>query len=168
MHGSTNGTAPGFVVEQKRRALPDFPITTGKLKSGDDLDGEFVFLTFPGVPAELYEMWKGDEGRAAVERYLDHTLGNNRTVYRTKLIHTFGLGESVVEAKVVEVRALDITFMCEDEEIQPLLPISVKLCPVETGAKAETAPLDLAVVHVDDEGKGSAVEDVAYAGDEAS
>ena len=95
-----NGTAPGFVVEQKRRALPDFPITTGKLKSGDDLDGEFVFLTFPGVPAELYEMWKGDEGRAAVERYLDHTLGNNRTVYRTKLIHTFGLGESVVEAKL--------------------------------------------------------------------
>ena len=65
--------------------------------------------------------------------------------------------ESVVEAKVVEVRALDITFIYNGEEIQPLLPISVVLCPVETETKAETAPLDLAVVHIDEDGNGSAV-----------
>lgn len=95
-----NGTAPGFVVEWKRDRVPAAPFSVGTLKSGDDLHGEFVFLAFPGVPAELYEMWKGNEGRAAVERYLDHVLGKDRTVYRTKLIHSFGLGESAVEAKL--------------------------------------------------------------------
>ena len=95
-----NGTAPGFFVERNRNLLPDAPVSSGKLRSGADLEGKFVFLAFPGVPAELYEMWKGPDGRAAVERYLDHVLGENRTVYRSKRIHSFGLGESVVEAKL--------------------------------------------------------------------
>lgn len=95
-----NGTAPGFVFEDKRNRLPDVPIAYGSLKSGAGLDGEFIFLTFPGVPAELEEMWRGQEGRPAIERFVNRLSGGKRTVYRTKLIHSFGAGESVVEARL--------------------------------------------------------------------
>ncbi|MBQ2218231.1 MAG: hypothetical protein II418_04750, partial [Firmicutes bacterium] len=68
-------------------------------------------------------------------------------------------------AEVVEIQAFDITFYNADgEEIQPLLPISVSMCPVkevEEGA-------DIAVVHVDNSGVCTAVEDLDVAGKEAS
>ncbi|MBQ7736541.1 MAG: InlB B-repeat-containing protein [Oscillospiraceae bacterium] len=73
--------------------------------------------------------------------------------------------EDVVETQVVMIRALDITFYnAEQQEIQPLLPISVNLRPME----AEEEHHDVAVVHIDEEGVGTAVEDVERAGEEVS
>ncbi len=69
---------------------------------------------------------------------------------------------NVVEKKVVTVKAVDITFRNkEGDEIQPLIPISVVLAPVE---KTETA--EVALVHIDDEGVGTLVEDVEQSGEE--
>ncbi|MGI6401452.1 MAG: competence/damage-inducible protein A [Thermoguttaceae bacterium] len=95
-----NGTAPGFVVEEKRSRLPNIPLSYGSLKTGAELDGEFIFLAFPGVPAEVRDMWLGNEGRYAIERFNDRILEGKRTVYRTKRINCFGAGESVIEAKL--------------------------------------------------------------------
>ncbi len=72
---------------------------------------------------------------------------------------------ALVDAKVLQVRALDITFLDADgEEHQPLLPISVVLCPEE--APEETH--DLAVIHIDGEGNGKAVEELERSGEEVS
>lgn len=95
-----NGTAPGFIIETSRANLPDANVPYAALTSGSKLTGDFILLTFPGVPAELYEMWKGPDGRAAVERFVDRIQGGERTVYRTKRIHSFGAGESAIEARL--------------------------------------------------------------------
>ncbi len=81
-----NGTAPGFFFEGKRSQ------TAAKK--------DFIALFFPGVPAELREMWNGPDGRAAVERFADRLLDGRRPIYRSKIIRTFGAGESALEARL--------------------------------------------------------------------
>ena len=79
-----NGTAPGIDLTIKRKE----PIPTGRL--------DFVrLLAYPGVPAEMMEMWH-DTGRQTIFMMLKSLWGEERVIkYRD--IHSFGLGESQVE-----------------------------------------------------------------------
>lgn len=91
-----NGTAPGFIIERNRNELPkSFLFLSEKPK-----EGKFIFLSFPGVPAELKEMWKGNNGRDAVTRFVNRISGASPRFYRNKLIHTFGASESSIEEKL--------------------------------------------------------------------
>ena len=100
-----NGTAPGFIIESTPSALPPFANHFLQMKGVED-SRPFIALFFPGVPAEMKEMWRGANGRAAIERFVQTNVENKR-VYRTKLIHSFGLGESAVEAKLPNLIARD-------------------------------------------------------------
>lgn len=135
-----NGTAPGFLFEGAREKLADETdvktVKTGAANrsngawSSDFSDsGRFVVLTFPGVPAEMREMWRGADaetektalaeaapfdaksetpgefplvfgGRAAVAEFVDRLAGGNRPIFREKAIHSFGAGESAIEARL--------------------------------------------------------------------
>ncbi len=117
-----NGTAPGFYFEGWRSQLNDTtsfsnidgpsrslenaavprPKTSQSLNSKD-----FIALFFPGVPAEMREMWNGPNGRAAVERFADRLLDGARPIYRSKTIRTFGAGESALEARLPNLIARD-------------------------------------------------------------
>ncbi|MBQ8362417.1 MAG: hypothetical protein IJX36_00640, partial [Thermoguttaceae bacterium] len=72
-----------------------------------DAKQDFIALFFPGVPAEMREMWNGPNGRAAVERFADRLLEGRRSVYRSKTIRTFGAGESALEARLPNLIARD-------------------------------------------------------------
>ncbi len=99
-----NGTAPGFFVDKPRSELPDFP---GSVSGYPNRPGSFLLLSFPGVPAELKEMWGGVDGREAVIRFVSRVTGGKKTFYRNRLIHTFGAGESAVESKLPNLIARD-------------------------------------------------------------
>ena len=99
-----NGTAPGFFVDKPRAELPDFPSC---VSGYPNRSGDFLLLSFPGVPAELKEMWEGSDGRETVARYVSQATGGKKTYYRNKLIHTFGAGESAVESKLPNLIARD-------------------------------------------------------------
>lgn len=99
-----NGTAPGFFVDNPREELPDFPSC---VSGYPNRPGNFLLLSFPGVPAELKEMWDGPDGRETVIRYVSRITGGKKTFYRNKLIHTFGAGESAVESKLPNLIARD-------------------------------------------------------------
>lgn len=99
-----NGTAPGFFIEESRSKLPNVPDSvSGYTKR----PGDFIFLSFPGVPAELKEMWEGEDGRDAVIRFVNRISGGKPRFYKNKLIHTFGAGESSVEAQLPNLIARD-------------------------------------------------------------
>ncbi|MBQ6827793.1 MAG: competence/damage-inducible protein A, partial [Thermoguttaceae bacterium] len=92
-----NGTAPGFYFEGSRSDLGDITpqtINDAVANLPNQAFKDFIALFFPGVPAELREMWNGPDGRAAVERFADRLLEGRRPVYRSKTIRTFGAGES--------------------------------------------------------------------------
>ena len=92
-----NGTAPGFFVEQDRLRLPDSPEC---VLSFPKRPSQFFLASFPGVPAELKEMWKGENGRDAVVRFINRVTGGKPKIYQNKLIHSFGAGESAIEEKL--------------------------------------------------------------------
>lgn len=72
--------------------------------------------------------------------------------------------EDVLASQVVEMQALDITFYnAKGVEIEPLLPISVSMTPAADKAPAIA---DVAIVHVDDAGEGTLMEELKYS-DEA-
>lgn len=82
-----HGTAPGIDITVPRRG--DVP--PGRLN--------FVrILAYPGVPGELREMWT-DSGIKTLQEQLNRLEGQRR-VLRFRSIHSFGLGESQVEAKL--------------------------------------------------------------------
>ena len=79
------GTAPGIDFTVKRTA----PIPDGRL--------DFVrLLAYPGVPAEMVEMWN-DSGRKTIETMLESLRGEKRII-KYRAIHSFGMGESQVES----------------------------------------------------------------------
>ncbi|MBQ9127062.1 MAG: hypothetical protein IJY15_04790 [Thermoguttaceae bacterium] len=117
-----NGTAPGFYYEGSRSQLSDIKSPTQNdaasrssetvsspqtLKTQTDVLKDFIALFFPGVPAEMREMWNGPNGRAAVERFAERLLDGARPVYRSKTIRTFGAGESALEARLPNLIARD-------------------------------------------------------------
>lgn len=108
-----NGTAPGFYYEGSRSQLNDAAPSslTSDASSAANTQPErfqdFIALFFPGVPAELREMWNGPNGRAAVERFADRLLDGRRPIYRSKTIRTFGAGESALEARLPNLIARD-------------------------------------------------------------
>ena len=74
-----NGTAPGI----------DFTIQReGRL-------GFVRLLAYPGVPAEMVEMWN-DSGRKTIMSLLDTLRGEKRMI-KHRSLHAFGMGESQVE-----------------------------------------------------------------------
>ena len=117
-----NGTAPGFYFEGLRSELSD----TASSQQNDvaslfcaidsapvyqppqpERSSDFIALFFPGVPAEMREMWNGPDGRAAVERFANRLLDGARSIYRSKTIRTFGAGESALEARLPNLIARD-------------------------------------------------------------
>lgn len=80
-----NGTAPGFALTFDRAAL-----------WGDT--GSAYLLAFPGVPAELEEMWT-ETGRSFIEQFIVHRLGFRRHI-QFRSIHCFGAGESDIESRL--------------------------------------------------------------------
>jgi nicotinamide-nucleotide amidase len=104
-----NGTAPGFYYEGSRSRLRDSASRAANEQTNaqNEAKQDFIALFFPGVPAELREMWNGPNGRAAVERFADRLLEGRRPVYRSKTIRTFGAGESALEARLPNLIARD-------------------------------------------------------------
>ena len=102
-----NGTAPGFYFEGSRSRLDTASLPTNASQSQTNPTQDFIALFFPGVPAEMREMWNGPDGRAAVERFADRLLEGRRPVYRSKTIRTFGAGESALEARLPNLIARD-------------------------------------------------------------
>lgn len=92
-----NGTAPGFIIELDRKNLCNMPDYVSLFPARE---GSFIFLSFPGVPAEMKEMWTGEYGRKAVVRFVNRVSGGKPRFYLNKRIHTFGAGESSVEEKL--------------------------------------------------------------------
>ena len=79
-----HGTAPGFELEVDRAPLGG----AGRAKA----------LVFPGVPAELKEMW-ALSGRARALEWENELLGRRRFI-ETRVFRTFGAGESDVESRL--------------------------------------------------------------------
>jgi len=107
-----NGTAPGFYFEGSRSKLSDVAPRNNEISSEPTAlqpkrQSDFIALFFPGVPAELREMWNGPNGRAAVERFANRLLDGARPIYRSKTIRTFGAGESALEARLPNLIARD-------------------------------------------------------------
>jgi nicotinamide-nucleotide amidase len=79
-----HGTAPGIDFTVKRKP----PIPEGRLDT-------IRLLAYPGVPAEMTEMWN-ETGRQTVLAWHEQLEGKKHLIkYRS--IHSFGLGESQVE-----------------------------------------------------------------------
>ena len=76
-----NGTAPGFALTLLREA-----------------NHTATLMTFPGVPAEMKEMWN-ETGRALVENLIVERLGARRHI-QSRSIHCFGAGESDIESRL--------------------------------------------------------------------
>jgi len=77
------GTAPGFALEA----------------------GETVFFCLPGVPRELRRMMDEQVLPRVAERLAARTGGPARTVVRARLLRTFGIGESSLDAELADVVA---------------------------------------------------------------
>lgn len=86
-----HGTAPGFELETDRAPLGG----AGRSKA----------LVFPGVPAELKEMW-ALSGRARALQWENELLGRRRFI-ETRVYRTFGAGESDVESRLPHLIARD-------------------------------------------------------------
>jgi len=79
---NANGTAPGMIWKLNESLLSKLHIP-GKQK---------VILTFPGVPQELYAMWK-----ETAKPFLEHYF-SGETIWSCQLKH-FGIGESALAQK---------------------------------------------------------------------
>lgn len=79
------GTAPGVDLTVKRQEK----VPKGRLDF-------YRIQAYPGVPAEMKEMWH-DSGQDSIQKMLDG-LSDHKRVIRFRSIHSFGLGESQVEA----------------------------------------------------------------------
>jgi nicotinamide-nucleotide amidase len=84
-----HGTAPGIDFTTKRKT----PVP-GRLEF-------YRVLAYPGVPAEMKEMWN-ETGRKSIREMLDKLNGQKRVI-RFRSIHSFGLGESQVEAMLPDI-----------------------------------------------------------------
>lgn len=88
-----NGTAPGFALTIDRRELDG-----GEGNGDKGGDASALMITFPGVPAEMREMWN-DSGRERVERFITQRLGVRRHI-QSRSIHCFGAGENDLESRL--------------------------------------------------------------------
>ncbi|MDR1963121.1 MAG: CinA family nicotinamide mononucleotide deamidase-related protein [Planctomycetaceae bacterium] len=85
-----HGTAPGIDLTIQRKK----PVKKGRL--------DFCrIMAYPGVPAEMKEMWQ-DSGQKSIQEMLDQLTGQKR-VLRFRTIHSFGLGESQIEAMLPDI-----------------------------------------------------------------
>jgi len=88
-----NGTAPGVDLTVKRKT---------------SIEGHLDFvrlLAYPGVPAEMMEMWK-DSGRQTILT-MHEMLEGKKHVIKARSINSFGIGESQVESMFPGLMARD-------------------------------------------------------------
>ncbi|MDR2754520.1 MAG: damage-inducible protein CinA [Planctomycetaceae bacterium] len=85
-----HGTAPGI----------DFTVQRKNTSQNGRLDF-FRIIAYPGVPAEMKEMWF-DSGQMSIQEMLDRLTGQKR-VLRFRTIHSFGLGESQIETMLPDI-----------------------------------------------------------------
>lgn len=90
--GNPHGTAPGFAMEVRRGG----PVPGA---------GRAKMLVFPGVPAELCDMWE-ETGRALSLDWHCELTGKRYTTV-TRVLRTFGAGESDVESRLPHLIARD-------------------------------------------------------------
>ena len=90
--GNPHGTAPGFELE----------VCRGEAVPGS---GRAKMLVFPGVPAELREMWECSGRRLSLDWQYELTGKRHTTV--TRVLRTFGAGESDVESRLPHLIARD-------------------------------------------------------------
>ena len=90
--GNPHGTAPGFELE----------VCRGEAVPGS---GRAKMLVFPGVPAELREMWECSGRRLSLNWQYELTGKRYTTV--TRVLRTFGAGESDVESRLPHLIARD-------------------------------------------------------------
>ncbi|MBQ9873919.1 MAG: hypothetical protein IJM30_05610 [Thermoguttaceae bacterium] len=133
-----NGTAPGFIVERSRDDLPNRP---SFVSSYPKRKGSFILESFPGVPAELKEMWSGANGRDAIVQFIDRATGGRKTYYKNKLIHAFGAGESAIEEKLPNLISRDHS---------PLVGITAKNSVITLRIFAEGASVEECDEQIDD------------------
>ena len=88
-----NGTAPGIDVIGTRN--------NGQETKANKLTSQFRIIALPGVPAEMKEMWN-DTVREELEVYCQKMTGR-KVVIRSRSIHSFGAGESQVEAMLPDI-----------------------------------------------------------------
>ncbi len=93
-----HGTAPGIDLSVKRNENSGKP--EPQVPARGRLD-EFRILAFPGVPAEMKEMWIAS-GRNLVQEMLNR-YRNEKLVLRFRTIHCFGAGESQIEAMLPDI-----------------------------------------------------------------
>ena len=88
-----NGTAPGIDFTVKRKVPVDGRLDTIRL------------LAYPGVPAEMTEMWH-DSGRQTILT-MHEELEGKKHIIKSRSIHSFGMGESQVENMLPGLTARD-------------------------------------------------------------
>lgn len=91
-----NGTAPGVDVTVSR-----IEGENRFRKIDESLFDRFRIIALPGVPAEMKEMWK-ETVHNELETFCQ-TLNGGKRVIRFRSIHSFGLGESQVEAMLPDL-----------------------------------------------------------------
>ena len=100
-----NGTAPGFFLDIQRKRS-DTNETAPSKKTGSKSKPKTVrMITFPGVPAEMKEMW-ALSGIAAASEAAAKKLGVRRHI-QSRSIHCFGAGESDIESRLPHLIARD-------------------------------------------------------------
>lgn len=87
-----HGTAPGFCLDADRT---EFGLGSGR----------FRLMVFPGVPAEMKEMWNATGRQLAID--LEKSIVGRSHFVLSHRLQCFGLGESELEAKLPHLIARD-------------------------------------------------------------
>jgi len=87
------GTAPGFALEVERSSLPS--------ATAARREGRAIFFSMPGVPREL-DLMMDEQALPRIESLLGE-LASERRFVRAALLRTFGMGESTLEAELMDL-----------------------------------------------------------------
>jgi nicotinamide-nucleotide amidase len=105
------GTAPGIDLIVKKADCDDIDnccgdgVVSAVLSFSDAVEIGFMgcvrILAFPGVPAELYEMWNNSV-KGSLQEMLQKISGQKRII-KSRVINCFGAGESQIESMLPDI-----------------------------------------------------------------